>query len=387
MFRQLVLCFAPGTVDPEMEADLRAQAPRDGTPIRVQENIVLAPATGGPAWMSIDVVLPIAEATAAGVLSAAVLLSVKSIVVIVRRRFPGVRIRLLSDRYPSVTYEPPADSELSQAIEAIPADYIRQSRTEFAFKRWLRDRGWQVKFSRASVIAAANEAGGAVTIGSSRRRGRRDVPAKKRTAARDMSTSAIQSRVKDLEDRVRSGVKLRSMALSEIDKAIADYGPLARIAHTRAERRLIDSSQKRALSLRASEAKRLLARWGGELRIHEGIDLAVPEGTAVLAARPGLVVEVGIDGYGAHAVKLRSRDIDIILGHLREAAVVVGQEVEKGEIVGYSGSEGGQSSGPHLHFEVRPAGAEYGDTLDPTPFFEADDAGPPSESYGNELDL
>jgi murein DD-endopeptidase MepM/ murein hydrolase activator NlpD len=135
------------------------------------------------------------------------------------------------------------------------------------------------------------------------------------------------------------------------------------------------------------EAKLLLTRWGTELRIHEGIDIAVPTGTPVLAARPGLVVEVGIEGYGSHSVKLRSDGVDIILGHLSSAAVEVGQQIEKGELVGYSGSEGGQSSGPHLHFEVRPAGGEYGDTLDPWPFIDDQSVAKPTENYGNDIGL
>lgn len=386
MFRQIVLCFVPGTLDPGLEAELKTKAPSDGTPLKIQENIILAPATGGPPWMSIDVVLPIVEGATAGVLTAAVLVSVKSIVLMIRRKFPGVKIRVLSDRHPSVTYEPPEPHEVSTAIDAIPSDYSKQSRTEFAFKRWARDQGWQLKFSRLSVTTPARKVTGAVTFHT-------NLPtltgtkASKGPKKKVETTSELKSRMVHLETRLRSGVRMRALALSEIDAAIADYGALSQLTHTRADRRLVAASQKRAWALRESEAKRLLDRWGRELRIHEGIDIALPEGSPVFAARTGLVVEVGMEAYGPQAIKLRSEDVDIILGHLREAVVAPGDEVAKGHLLGYSGGEGGLSTGPHLHFEVRPAGADYGDTIDPLPFLETDKDISHSERYGNDLGI
>jgi len=330
--------------------------------------------------MSIDVVAPIAEGTASGVLTVAVLVALKTIARSVRKRFPGVKIRILSDRHPSVTYEPPRDEDLDRAIEAIPEDYERQSRTEFVYKRWKPGRGWEVRFSRSYLVRQNPQA--AVTVSKQRLKSR-----KRTKGAPSSEPGTFRAKVEAIESAARTGLRAGALALSEFDQALVDLGKLAHAARTRTERRAAAASEERLLRLRGREGKRLLVRWGSELRVHEGIDIGVPEGAAIYAARAGLVVEVGVEGYGNQSVKLRCQNVDIILGHLQSAVVSAGEEVAKGQVIGYAGSEGGISSGPHLHFEVRPAGASYGDTLDPWPFLEADDRQLNSGSYGADFDL
>jgi murein DD-endopeptidase MepM/ murein hydrolase activator NlpD len=86
---------------------------------------------------------------------------------------------------------------------------------------------------------------------------------------------------------------------------------------------------------------------------HQGIDLAAPVGTPVLAANSGVVIFAGRNssGYGL-AVVLAHGPFLTVYGHLSQWNVRCGQQVGLGQIIGLVGSTG-RSSGPHLHFEIR----------------------------------
>lgn len=90
-------------------------------------------------------------------------------------------------------------------------------------------------------------------------------------------------------------------------------------------------------------------RWGV---LHGGIDIAGPIGTPILAASDGIVTDVGpTAGYGAW-VKLRHSDGTVTLyGHLNTWSVSVGERVMAGDQIATMGNRG-NSTGPHLHFEV-----------------------------------
>lgn len=95
-------------------------------------------------------------------------------------------------------------------------------------------------------------------------------------------------------------------------------------------------------------------RWG---RMHEGIDIAVPSGTPVVAAASGTVIQAGWGGgYGNLVVIDHGGGIATAYAHNTSLAVSVGQHVTQGSVVAYSGSTG-HSTGPHVHFEVRVGGA------------------------------
>lgn len=88
-------------------------------------------------------------------------------------------------------------------------------------------------------------------------------------------------------------------------------------------------------------------------RFHHGIDLAAPQGTEVLAARSGTVVELRDDPVlGLMVVLQHEGPWRTVYGHLVRAAVELNQRVLSGTILGAVGSTG-QSTGPHLHFEIR----------------------------------
>ena len=90
-------------------------------------------------------------------------------------------------------------------------------------------------------------------------------------------------------------------------------------------------------------------RWG---QMHEGLDIAVPYGTNVMAALEGQVSFAGRRGdYGNLIVIDHESGIQTYYGHLSRLVVDAGMEVVAGEVIGRSGTSG-KSTGPHLHFEV-----------------------------------
>lgn len=90
-------------------------------------------------------------------------------------------------------------------------------------------------------------------------------------------------------------------------------------------------------------------RWGV---LHGGIDIANSIGTPVLAASDGVVIDVGPTGGYGNWVKLRHSDGTVTLyGHLSSWQVEIGQRVWAGDQIAKMGSTG-NSTGPHLHFEV-----------------------------------
>ncbi len=95
-------------------------------------------------------------------------------------------------------------------------------------------------------------------------------------------------------------------------------------------------------------------RWG---RMHRGIDIAAPTGTPIYAAAAGVVIVSGWNngGYG-NMVDIRHPDGSVTrYAHHSRNLVRVGQRVEQGEQIALMGSTG-FSTGPHLHFEIHPAG-------------------------------
>ncbi|MBA2293508.1 MAG: peptidoglycan DD-metalloendopeptidase family protein [Actinobacteria bacterium] len=95
-------------------------------------------------------------------------------------------------------------------------------------------------------------------------------------------------------------------------------------------------------------------RWG---RMHEGIDIAVGSGTSVRASAAGSVIYAGwLGGYGNLVVVDHGGGLSTAYAHNSSFASSVGQTVVAGEVVAYSGNTG-NSSGPHVHFEVRVNGS------------------------------
>jgi len=91
-------------------------------------------------------------------------------------------------------------------------------------------------------------------------------------------------------------------------------------------------------------------RWG---RNHDGVDLANDEGTPIRAARSGRVTYSGWSGgYGRVVILEHDQGYSTVYGHLSESIVDNGEYVKVGQSIAYMGNTG-NSTGPHLHFEVR----------------------------------
>jgi murein DD-endopeptidase MepM/ murein hydrolase activator NlpD len=91
-------------------------------------------------------------------------------------------------------------------------------------------------------------------------------------------------------------------------------------------------------------------RWG---RLHAGVDIAVPAGTAIRAAASGTVAIAGwMGGYGQYTCVQHGGGIATCYAHQSSIGVSVGQKVHQGQVIGAAGCTG-HCFGDHLHFEVR----------------------------------
>ena len=104
----------------------------------------------------------------------------------------------------------------------------------------------------------------------------------------------------------------------------------------------------------------------GSRRAHKGIDLAGPVGTPVLATADGVVSKAEwFSSYGLYISLEHGGDIQTRYGHMSRLNVAAGQQVRKGDVIGFVGSTG-RSTGPHLHYEVRVAG----EAVNPLPYMQ-----------------
>lgn len=100
---------------------------------------------------------------------------------------------------------------------------------------------------------------------------------------------------------------------------------------------------------------------------HTGIDLGLPQGTPIHASAGGLAYAFQDDlRYGNHVIVQHPGGYSTVYGHMVRTNVGWGQPVAGGDVIGFVGSTG-NSTGPHLHFEIRFAGAPQ----DPMPYLDA----------------
>jgi murein DD-endopeptidase MepM/ murein hydrolase activator NlpD len=106
----------------------------------------------------------------------------------------------------------------------------------------------------------------------------------------------------------------------------------------------------------------------GGMRAHKGIDLSAPVGTPIYATADGVVGKAAwFGGYGLYVQLEHGNDLETRYGHMSRLNVAEGQTVHKGDILGYVGTTG-NSTGPHLHYEVRVDGV----AVNPVPYMQSD---------------
>ena len=104
----------------------------------------------------------------------------------------------------------------------------------------------------------------------------------------------------------------------------------------------------------------------GYTRLHAGVDIGAQYGAEVVAADGGSVsVATYSSSYGNYVMLYHSDGSSTVYAHMSSLAVSAGQTVKQGDVIGYVGSTG-NSTGPHLHFEVRVNGG----TVDPMQYFK-----------------
>ena len=102
---------------------------------------------------------------------------------------------------------------------------------------------------------------------------------------------------------------------------------------------------------------------------HMGLDFAAPTGTPIYATSDGIIKFSGFstNGYGNHVIINHGFGYETLYGHMVRVSATQGQQVKRGQVIGYVGSTG-KSTGPHLHYEVHKSGVQ----VDPINFFYND---------------
>ncbi|WPO69624.1 MULTISPECIES: transglycosylase family protein [unclassified Streptomyces] len=197
------------------------------------------------------------------------------------------------------------------------------------------------------------------------------------------------------EDRAGAPARQRDVEKKAAEKKAAERKAAERKAEEKkaAERKAAEKEREKPRSSKASSAPTKQARpatssaasapiaaspstpyraAGGSWSkgYHTGVDFAVPTGTSVKAVAAGQVVSAGWGGSYGYQVVIRHTDGKYSqYGHLSALSVRAGQQVGAGQRIARSGSTG-NSTGPHLHFEVR-TGPGFGSDIDPLAYLRA----------------
>ena len=101
---------------------------------------------------------------------------------------------------------------------------------------------------------------------------------------------------------------------------------------------------------------------------HDGLDIAVAEGTNVIAVRTGTVTEVRNSATYGKLLKYETEDgYEVMYAHLSAVLVKEGEKIKQGQVVAKSGNTG-LSTGPHLHYSL----FRHGELVDPLMFLSSD---------------
>jgi murein DD-endopeptidase MepM/ murein hydrolase activator NlpD len=190
------------------------------------------------------------------------------------------------------------------------------------------------------------------------------VPAKKKSSQVRKQTEVVREVSKPLEDKVSLLEQERPRLVNRIHSDLMDLQKNAfQREQNLKELREFLQNQKSVLLATPSlwpVIGRISSLFGesrasssGEARAHKGIDICAPQGTPVMAATDGVVSFAGTESeYGRLIVIDHGHSFSTVYGHLAKIQSRAGEKVVKGQVIGTVGLSG-NTTGPHLHFEVR----------------------------------
>ncbi len=194
---------------------------------------------------------------------------------------------------------------------------------------------------------------------------------------RDSARTALPAQ---LPATVGNAVRARSAELSK--EAVATQKQARKLAKKQAERRAAERERKKQLlgdgkATLPVPGARVAAGFGATgawARYHTGVDFSAGSGTQIHAPRAGVVTTAGsgrASGWAGTYVAIKHSDgTSSLYAHMSSTEVSVGESVAAGRVIGRVGQTG-RAFGPHLHFEIYPAGVEPGDVyraVDPWPW-------------------
>ena len=168
-----------------------------------------------------------------------------------------------------------------------------------------------------------------------------------------------------------SGLEMKPQASITVAEAQVRLQDVAASRAARAEAEAAAAEAARPKAVLPVDGARLTSGFGGRWgTFHYGIDLAAPMHTPEYAAVDGVVLRAGsASGFGLAVYILHDNGDVTVYGHMDSILVKPGQYVEAGETIALLGNRG-QSTGPHLHFEVH-EGGEDGERINPIPWLNA----------------
>jgi murein DD-endopeptidase MepM/ murein hydrolase activator NlpD len=182
------------------------------------------------------------------------------------------------------------------------------------------------------------------------------------TVARMKDHELVNSITSSLNN-ISSRIKTQYSSYNEIDKLVENKEQL--LSHTPA----IQPVSNKDLTRVASGFGYRIDPIYKTTKMHAGIDFTAPQGTPVYATADGRVSTAGNtgNGYGNHVIINHGYGYETLYGHMVRVKARNGQQVKRGEVIGWVGSTG-KSTGPHLHYEVHKNGSK----IDPVYFFYND---------------
>ncbi|MET8572496.1 M23 family metallopeptidase [Streptomyces sp. NPDC004783] len=215
-----------------------------------------------------------------------------------------------------------------------------------------------------------------------------------RVTSRSSRTTTIRTRAAVLATGLGASVALGAgVAAANSTTAVTGTSTVANAVEAQAVAQAkAAKAEKAAVTAKQTAAKKKAASWvdpvkkytlsakfaqngGMWAHKHSGQDFAVPIGTDVVATHGGTVVKAGGNGagdgpaYGNAIVIKHGNGTYSQYAHLSKINVKIGQVVKTGQSIAKSGNTG-NSSGPHLHFEIRTT-PNYGSAVDPVAFLRA----------------